>query len=194
MPVPPGDVVGGPTTKATQKALKDLVDRLTIDEDGGLRLDGLPTLILSASVFRSIQQESERILGRGASAVLYLSGEAWGRDAGARLVAAAKGTSLESTIERLQSQSLIRGFGRLEIVSFNPETGNAVIRFHNSPFAATGGSSNRPMCQLTAGFLAGVVGAFVGEEMLVAERTCRAMGADVCEFRADRLGRLTKGV
>ncbi|MDY6796613.1 MAG: 4-vinyl reductase [Actinomycetota bacterium] len=75
------------------------------------------------------------------------------------------------------------GWGHLE---FEVETQPLRVRLSNSKEAAWLGPSDKPVCHLYAGIMAGYASAISGEELEEREVECRAMGEPCCTFEIDR--------
>lgn len=75
------------------------------------------------------------------------------------------------------------GWGHLE---FEVKSQPLRVFLTNSQEAAWLGPSQRPVCHLYAGIVAGYTSAISGEELRACEVECRAMGAERCVFEIDR--------
>jgi hypothetical protein len=75
------------------------------------------------------------------------------------------------------------GWGHLE---FEVRSKPLRVLLSNSQEAAWLGPSDRPVCHLYAGIVAGYTSAISGEELRAREVACRAMGAPQCVFEIDR--------
>ena len=170
----------------TQEARDLLAAALTPDlKSGILLLSDQPCLILRAEVIVSIQKQLEQTVGGSAKGILYLSGER-SSDAGLKfLEALTNGVSLPLTLDgakRIIDASALTGWGRTEIVHFDPDRGRFTIARHNSPIAKAYGPSKKPVCHFLAGWMAGIGRLLVGKELLCEEISCMAQGHDRCEF------------
>src|SRR2546430_2619615 len=136
-------------------------------------------------VIVSIQKQLEQTVGGSAKGILYLSGER-SSDAGLKFLGAlTDGISLPLTLEgakRIIDASALTGWGRTEIVQFDPERGRFTVARHNSPIAQAYGPSKKPVCHFLAGWMAGIGRLLVGKELLCEELSCAAQGHDRCEF------------
>lgn len=75
------------------------------------------------------------------------------------------------------------GWGHLE---FEVESQPLRVFLSNSQEASWLGPSDRPVCHLYAGIVAGYTSAISGEELRAREVECKAMGAERCVFEIDR--------
>jgi predicted hydrocarbon binding protein len=78
------------------------------------------------------------------------------------------------------------GLGRVEIVKEGKlEKGETIVgRVYNSFEAQFYGKSKKPVCAFLMGNLAGGASMVWGEEVIVEEKKCAAMGHEYCEFEA----------
>ena len=75
------------------------------------------------------------------------------------------------------------GWGHLD---FDVESSPMRVYLSNSQEASWLGASDRPVCHLYAGIVAGYTSAISGEELVAREVECAAMGAPKCVFEIDR--------
>ncbi len=154
-------------------------------KSGILRLSDQPCLILRPEVIVSIHKQLEQTLGGSAKGILYLAGER-SSDAGLKFLGAlTSGVSVPLTLEgakRIIDASALTGWGRTEIVHFDPERGRLTVARHNSAIAKAYGPSKKPVCHFLAGWMAGIGRLLVGKELLCEEISCLAQGQDRCEF------------
>jgi len=154
-------------------------------KSGILRLSDQPCLILRPEVIVSIQKQLEQTVGGSAKGILYLAGER-SSDSGLRFLSAlTSGVSLPLTMEgakRIIDASALTGWGRTEIIHFDPERGRFTVARHNSPIATAYGPSKKPVCHFLAGWMAGIGRLLVAKELLCEEISCAAQGQDRCEF------------
>ena len=75
------------------------------------------------------------------------------------------------------------GWGHLD---FELQSSPLRVLLSNSQEAAWLGPSDKPVCHLYAGIVAGYTSAISGEELHAREVECRAMGAPRCVFEVDR--------
>ena len=154
-------------------------------KSGILRLSDQPCLILRPEVIVSIQKQLEQTVGGSAKGILYLAGER-SSDAGLKFLGALTGgVSLPLTMDgakRVIDASALTGWGRTEIIHFDPDRGRFTVARHNSPIAQAYGPSKKPVCHFLAGWIAGIGRLLVGKELLCEEISCAAQGHDRCEF------------
>lgn len=163
-----------------------LAAALTPDTKSGiLLLSNQPCLILRAEVIVSIQKQLEQTVGGSAKGILYLSGER-SSDAGLKFLGGlTNGIPMPLTLEgakRIIDASALTGWGRTEILHFDPEKGRFTVARHNSPIANAYGPSKKPVCHFLAGWMAGIGRLLVGKELLCEEISCMAQGHERCEF------------
>jgi uncharacterized protein len=86
-----------------------------------------------------------------------------------------------NTVSRLITDE--GGWGHLD---FDVESSPMRVYLSNSQEASWLGPSDRPVCHLCAGIVAGYTSAISGEELAAREVECAAMGAPKCVFEIDR--------
>ena len=154
-------------------------------KSGILLLADQPCLILRPEVIVSIQKQLEQTVGGSAKGILYLAGER-SSDAGLKFLGAlTSGVSAPLTMDgakRIIDASALTGWGRTEIIHFDPDRGRFTVARHNSPIANAYGPSKKPVCHFIAGWMAGIGRLLVGKELLCEEISCAAQGHDRCEF------------
>jgi len=170
----------------SQEASELLAAALHPDPKSGiLRLSDQPCLILRPEVIVSIQKQLEQTVGGSAKGILYLAGER-SSDTGLKFLGAlTSGVSEPLTMDgakRIIDASALTGWGRTEIIHFDPDRGRFTVARHNSPIAKAYGPSKKPVCHFLAGWMAGIGRLLVGKELLCEELACVAQGHDRCEF------------
>ncbi len=154
-------------------------------KSGILRLSDQACLILRAEVIVSIQRQLEQTVGGSAKGILYLAGER-SSDTGLKFLGALTGgVPLPLTMDgakRIIDASALTGWGRTEIMHFDPDRGRFTVARHNSPIAKAYGPSKKPVCHFLAGWMAGIGRLLVGKELLCEELSCAAQGHERCEF------------
>jgi predicted hydrocarbon binding protein len=162
-----------------------VLERLAIDEDGVLTVDGMRVAITATTVLLAIQKEAERILGRGCAAILYRGGESAGRQFAERARARAEeAADPADLVANIMESVEARGFGRLEIASLDPGKGEGVLRLYRCPYAETAETGAAAACYVPAGFWAGLLSVFSGRHVVAEELQCRAKGDAHCEIAA----------
>ncbi len=80
--------------------------------------------------------------------------------------------------------------GNTDIVCFDTDNHHYIARIRNTFVAAyyrnNGIKAKEPVCHFIAGVVGGVVSELVGEEIVVRETKCEAMGDDYCEFVGEK--------
>src|SRR2546422_6334757 len=118
-------------------------------KSGILRLSDQPCLILRPEVIVSIQKQLEQTVGGSAKGILYLAGER-SPDSGLKFLGAlTTGVSIPLTMDgakRSIDASALTGWGRTEIIHFDPDRGRFTVARHNSPIAKAYGRSKKAEC------------------------------------------------
>ncbi|MEM5834796.1 MAG: 4-vinyl reductase [Candidatus Aenigmatarchaeota archaeon] len=75
------------------------------------------------------------------------------------------------------------GFGNVDIVTLEVEEEiKSLIRIYDCSFFQYYEKSNKPVCYITAGIIAGLFSAVLDKKVSVKERKCKAIGDNFCEF------------
>ena len=78
---------------------------------------------------------------------------------------------------------MMYGLGRPEIVDLDTKLRRALVRVRGSPIAAElRGSSEAPVCFLTAAVLAGIFSYILKKDVNAKEKNCEVKGEDFCQF------------
>jgi predicted hydrocarbon binding protein len=154
-------------------------------KSGILRIADQPCLIIRPEVIVSIQKQLEQTVGGSAKGIVYLSGER-SSEAGLRFFGAlTRGPLQPLTLEgarRIIGVAAVVGWGRTEILIFDPKEGRFALAMQNSPIARAYGPAKKPVCHFLAGWIAGIGRLLTGKELLCEETACLAQGRDRCEF------------
>jgi predicted hydrocarbon binding protein len=121
---------------------------------------------------------AERFLGPGARIIVYRASKTVARKRLYEMTGALKGADSDVMKKALEYLSMC-GFGLFEIKNFGKET---MIELRNSSNALKH-RSDRPVCYITAGYLAGIMELITGRECICIEERCIAKGDRVCTFR-----------
>jgi predicted hydrocarbon binding protein len=179
---PPPNVV----SVGSEEAHELLATALRPDPTSGiLRLADQPCILIRPEIIVSIQRQLELTVGGSAKGIVYLAGER-SAEVGLRFFETLtkeieQPLSLEGA-KRLIDASALLGWGRTEIVLFDPSAGRFAVARHNSPIALAYGPSKKPVCHFLAGWMAGLGRLLVGKELLCEETACAAQGRERCEF------------
>jgi predicted hydrocarbon binding protein len=118
----------------------------------------------------------------GAAVIFYEMGQVAGerKAKGLMLKYGLKGLDL---LKIIMFERIAKGWGVPEIVSFNPESANAVVRIHELfecyPFK---GKLKEPRSQFFRGYLRGVFKIIFNKDVSVSENYCISKGDEFCEF------------
>lgn len=80
------------------------------------------------------------------------------------------------------------GWGRFQLEKYDGEGMLIEVRVVGSPYAEAHGPSERPVCHLIRGVVAGVTQGIFGVPVTCREVACFATGAEACLFRASATG------
>ena len=123
-----------------------------------------------------------RIFGVSARVIIYDAGIDPGRRSYGRMVR--DSLSREEALKLLVQRKASQNWGRITIESLDWQTKSGTISIEDS-FEARGATtqlSKQRSCDFFKGYLAGFFSELFGEEVVVTEDRCVAMGDALCEF------------
>ncbi|MDD4238100.1 MAG: 4-vinyl reductase [Desulfotomaculaceae bacterium] len=160
-----------------------------VNRDGDvLKIAGRRAILLSKQTFASLLMSIKEHAPHTLKHVLYDAGYR----SGALLARKTRDShpDQEESLQVLLNEIKNIGWGRVELVSFNPSQGRASLRCYDSfqaAIVAEYGSFYRSP-QVNCDFLRGLFAAFVSivlnEEIICEEMNCQSVGGDYCEFLA----------
>jgi len=175
-----------------ERALKELLGKLSLDEQGRLVLGNVPMIITTREFVALVQKIAEEILGNmGAATLMYRVGF---QAAYSFAEAQAKLFGLRGfeVLEKYLSIASVRGWwSGYEIVELSEEPLKAVVRLYNT-IAEEWKGAGRTVCHLWRGGLAGIV-KFVADAMgkkvnvRGVEKACIAKGDPYCEIVVEQV-------
>jgi predicted hydrocarbon binding protein len=150
---------------------------------GEIKAGGLRYLLVRPETLAEIQKGVEDRLGPKAAEYLYTAGASWAVSALKRLKGEVPedGAHLPQALCRHATEL---GWGRWELLSFDPEKHLLVVRVFSSPFAAAYGQSDLPACHLIAGAISGLGEFMFNMPAATIEEGCAAQGSPHCTFKA----------
>lgn len=161
---------------------------------GKLEFIGIPYVTLPAEILPVLNKDLNKIVGVATKGIIYQGAF----DQAYKVVEKALKHNLlayiisKLGIKRIEIAKKVlqivqgEGWGRGEIVKEGKlEKGETIVgRIYNSFEAQFYGKSKKPVCAFLMGSLAGGASAIWGEEVVVEETKCKAMGYEYCEFEA----------
>lgn len=180
------------------RQLKELLDQTSgvtkayvIEGTGGLVVDtvhfplklnsGETMILMRKEVFSDMFKRLGEMFGSGGEAIVFEEGEATGENDGRRLIEIFGAEGAMSSTPELSMLYLSLGWGRPELVRFNPMPFGATIRLYDS-FECTGQKSSKPNSQFIRGHMTGLINVLFGKHVHTLETKCRALGDECCEF------------
>lgn len=168
----------------TQEAVQlDLLRHLQVGEHGKLVLDGIPSVLMPAAFLRALKATGEKFMGRSFHGIIYHIGEQFGR-AMTEANRARQPAEPKVAFERMTRAVQIRGWGRVEILSLDLDQPSCLVSLPDCPHDDEDVRRDHPWCPMVTGFVAGVLGALSGRQVLAEETACRSMGAATCRVSA----------
>lgn len=160
--------------------------QLVLTDENRLMLGPVAMILTPAWFFSDIMKRAVDQAGYDLAAKIYHDAGfdgayRWGK---LQVEAGLKGRQI---MEQYLGSMTNRGWGRFEIVDFDPAAGRGSFRLFQSAVASAAAPSERPMCLWVPGALAGatqVILEHAGRRSTVAarEHRCLAQGAERCEF------------
>ncbi|MCI4371139.1 MAG: hypothetical protein L3J78_00640 [Thermoplasmata archaeon] len=154
-------------------------------KSGILRFASQPAVLVRPAVIVNIQKQLEQTIGGSSKGIMYLAGE---KSALEGIIAVSPDTPHSQaswTMEhakRVFDTLAILGWGRTEILAFDPEAHRLVLSVLNSPIATAYGPARKPVCHFIAGWAAGVGQLLLKKDSLCEETSCLSQGHARCEF------------
>lgn len=94
-----------------------------------------------------------------------------------------KGQTKKEVIEEFLKYLEYWGLGSVDIITLEVEKEiKSLIRIYDCSFSQYYEKSNKPVCYITAGIIAGLFSAVLNKKVSVKERKCKALGDNFCEF------------
>jgi predicted hydrocarbon binding protein len=139
-------------------------------------------IIQNRSAHSFYQKGAEQYMGHGARMIIYRAAKNIAKKRFCGIVRNFKKPD-EDTMRIILDHLILCGYGLFEIKSFGEETLVELRNSHN----ALGYRSERPVCYVTSGYLAGIMELITGKESICIEEKCIAKGDKACTFRISKL-------
>jgi len=163
-------------------------------EKGKLEFVGIPYITMPAEILPILNKDLSKIVGPATKGIIYQGAF----DQAYKVVEKALKLNLAAYIMAKLGIGRIKiakkvleivqgeGWGRAELVKEGKlEKGETIIgRIYNSFEAQFYGKSKKPVCAFLCGSIAGGASVIWGEEVVVEEKKCAAMGYEYCEIEA----------
>ncbi len=166
-------------------------DTIVVEGTGGLvvdtthfplKLNSGETMILARKeVFGDMFRRLGEMFGTGGEAIVFEEGEATGESDAHRLLEVFGRDMAQRSIPELSMLYLTLGWGRPELVRFNPSPFGATIRLFNS-FECSGQKSTKQNSNFIRGHMTGLINVIFGTRVHCTETKCLALGDECCEF------------
>ncbi len=161
----------------------EILKNLKFDlEQGGLFFKEVRYLLIRPETLMTFQKAVEKEIGEKASQILFQSGFVGGSLSSKKYREVFGFSDLEIVHFMIEMGPQI-GWGRFELVTFDPVKKCLTINVHHSPFAKAYGSSSLPVCHFIRGVLSGMSSMIFGGEREGKELSCLAMGDPYCRFK-----------
>jgi len=158
-------------------------DRMTIDLDGTLSIQGTRFCLERASTFAGLTKALTKIMGKSeAQNVLYEVGKQIGEKVTKSFVAENLGYTAKSLLDVCLKDIQARGWGNLVISEFNEETGFVRVKYYNPLVGTAFLGQDSPADSIVAGMIFGIVNCISGKNHEIDEIRCVADGNPYCEF------------
>lgn len=159
-----------------------ILKHLDFDEGkGGLFFQGVRYLLIRPEVLVTFQKEIERELPEKAERILFRSGFQGGMLSSKRFKEIYE-LSDEETVGFMLEMGGQIGWGRFELVRFDPINLCLSLKVYSSPFAEAYGKSEKGICHFTRGVMAGLAFTIFHKEIQGEEIHCLSKGDPFCKF------------
>ncbi|MEE8449916.1 MAG: V4R domain-containing protein [Thermodesulfobacteriota bacterium] len=167
--------------------MNQILDNLEYDSQSGcISFKEVRYILVRPETIMALLSSLEEELGERAGQFFYQGGMSGGR-LSAQKYKQTLGLSEKGLVEFMISMGTQIGWGRFELVAFDMEKRMLEINVHNSPYAQAYGPSQRPVCHVIRGVLAGLAQGIFERPVQAGETGCLATGNNCCRF-------LVKGV
>lgn len=151
------------------------------DDKGGLYFQGIRYLLIRPEVLVTFQKEIEKEFPEKAETILFQSGFQGG------MLSSKKFKELfqfsdEETIRFMMEMGGQIGWGRFELVKFDPLLLQLSLKVYFSPFAEAYGKSKKSICHFIRGVMGGMAFTIFRKEICAEEINCLAKGDPFCRF------------
>ncbi len=160
------------------KRTKLFFDRKT----GEAYYQGESCIIQNRTAHSFYQKGAERYLGPGAKMIIYHAAKNMAKKRFCETVRNFRQPG-EDAIKIILEHMSLCGYGLFNIRGFGEETLVELRNSHN----ALGYRSERPVCYVISGYLAGIMELITGKECVCIEEKCIAKGDRLCTFRISKL-------
>ncbi len=162
----------------------DRLQSLLIAQPGVLQLGPVRHLVMRPETISEIQKGVEDRLGVKSSEYLYAAGSIWAAMELRRLRVAVGSGQPEELARLFCRHATSLGWGEWSTQVFSADEKVVQIRIGRSPFAEAYGQADQPVCHLAAGAVSGLVESLFRIPATCNELSCRAQGAEFCQFAA----------
>lgn len=151
------------------------------DAEGSLRYKGVRYLLLRPETLGKLLKAVEPMAGDLAGEALYAGGFTGGL-LSSKTYQEMHGLTDQETIAFMMRMGREIGWGRFSLERYDPGEGLLSVLVSGSAFAEAYGASDRPVCHLIRGIVAGMGSALMGKDCNALETDCAAAGAECCRF------------
>jgi predicted hydrocarbon binding protein len=151
------------------------------DETGSIHFNGVRYMIIRPETICTLQRLVEERLGDTAAEIFFMSGLTGGRLSAMKYMELF-GHSKEEAVRYMCDMGGQIGWGKFILEEFDLSSETISIRVLNSPFAVCYGESEKPVCHLIRGIVAGVAFGVFGQPIKVVETHCLSKKDTFCRF------------
>jgi len=144
--------------------------------------DTAPIALFRALRLVGIKEGLDSLIG-DASTLVYTSGKSVGSNLGYAILAQT-GKDLNKFFTAVINQVRNLGIGIMDILQADIDNGFIEIKVNECVTCAGSPNIGERVCHFEAGFISGILEAFVGKSVNVLETKCNCMGEEGCVFEA----------
>lgn len=153
-----------------------------------LTVGGERAVVFRRKVYEALFKGIRKMLGTAGEVTLYYQGLSIGHQVYNSYVEVAGTDEPEVLIGLFKAYAKTLGWGTVEVVKTDIETGRIQLRVYESCECEIGKGSEQPYSQIVRGMLAGFFSLVFGKDARVTETRCIAKGDPYCEYTVNMHG------
>jgi predicted hydrocarbon binding protein len=159
-----------------------ILDNLEYDADEGrITFNDVRYVVIRPDTVVDFQKAAEAELGERVAEMMVAGGYTGGSRSSSRYKEVFNYSDEEIVAFMCKMGSEI-GWGKFEVERLDREGKELIVTVRDSAFAEAYGSSDRSVCHMIRGVMAGMAAGIFGTEVVSEESLCRAKGDELCRF------------